>query len=266
MMSRLVILLASLGIAFVSPEHARADLDPNSFSVLRLMDFSFVLTADESVEIGPPVVFPEFLAFGDAGGDFSEAGVQADFPLGENFGPFNPFSQDGTFNFRIFGGVSAFADAPPDSFALLIQEVTAFFTFRNYGTEPAVINLFYHGTYSLHAEGNTSSAGIDLEAQLTPAGGDPVDSTLISDFLSNDASRDVRVPPMGDGVLPILLAGATLVDGVMVPGASDLRLQLTTRAEATARTVPEPSTLGLLCAGGLGLLVSASLPRRGSPS
>ncbi|WP_165250475.1 hypothetical protein [Paludisphaera soli] len=243
----------------------RAAAGPVSYSVLVTLDFEFSLTADQSVEIGPPVVFGLPIVIGDAGGDFSDAGVQTDFPLGEVFGPVNPLSDDGRFRIHLFGGVSAFADPPGFSYALFIQEVVGFFTFRNYSENAADITLNWNGTYSLLADGDSSSASILVEATTTPDGGDPTVFKLIEDGLVNDDSRLVNVPQDGTNELIVSLAGASRGANGLTPAATQLKLEAI--ATASAQVVPEPSAwipASLATLAGLGTWRARRPSRRSS--
>lgn len=234
---RIFLVLGALLLGIQS-HAARAAVAKSDLLFLRL---TFGLaSSDESVSPNPPDQPSCDPPIGT--GDCGKTGIQANFDLGETFGPTDPTKD---LEIRVFG--SALAESPPASFSLYIDGVTGSFNFENYSTDPVDIDLNWNGTYELSAEGDFSSASISAGYSETDVG-----------------TGDVLVPPTlffqdsqpNDGEKSLSPSGSLVVS---IRPLSITDLIITDPQTALAVSVPEPGSLALLGVGFLGLRLA---PRR----
>jgi hypothetical protein len=184
-------------------------------------------SADQSVEPGPPATVCLPIGSGSCG----PSGVQANFFLGENFGP-TPPGED--LEIRLIDNV--FADSPPADFSFYVSAVTGFFSFHNYSDNPVDIELHWQAEYILIAMGDKSRAGIkgvSYEERDVPTRTELIPDTPLfgDDEQSNDGTKDV-------------LLNGLIVVSILAHSTTSLRIQDEISAEAR-QVVPEPNTLAL---------------------
>ncbi len=236
-------------------------------STLDLAIFSFTLpTLDQSVEFGG------YAATFNGGlrgmkGSFGEPDFVPDPewqerpPLGElseQFGPLDPLDPTKPYSVALSNGPVQAIAIPPPTYSFFSTDAQGFLTFRNYDLSQSVtITVNWGAIWTLDAKGATSVATIHMDYYNEDDSGTVTSKgVLVDQTIHNDNHVPGGAGPgMGGGAISItLLPAESYIDGngveQIIPSVDFFAAEV--RNDATA-SVPEPSSLALLAAGGAAL-------------
>ena len=224
-----LLVLGSLSLT-IQCDAARA---AEATSDLVFMRFVFDLTSGfESVSPSPaPTFCSEF-----GSGYCENTGIQANFDLGETFGPFQG-------DIRLSGLAHAYS--PPAPLSVYVDGITGFFSFSNTSTSPVYIPVNWNAPYYLDTQGYQSSAAISVSYSEKDVGTSVVllpPTQLFQDSIGSNYGVKLG-DPNGSLIVAILPLATT-------------ELSIIDPQTATA-SVPEPGSLALFGLGVLGTPLGA---------